>query len=93
MSCRCIHRLGENQVVGFTSTSTANTTAFQAGTNMVRVVATTSCHIKFAGSPTATTSDAKLPPNVVEYFTVNPGEKIAAIRTSTSGTLSVCEVS
>jgi hypothetical protein len=88
-----VFRLGANQVVSFTSTSTPNTTAFQAGTNVVRVVASTHCHIAFAGTPTATTNSVKLPPNVPEYFAVTPGQKIAAIRTTTSGTLHVTEVS
>jgi hypothetical protein len=88
-----VFRLGSNQVVSFTSTSVANTTAFQAGTNVVRVVAAVHCHIAFGQSPTATTSSVKLPPNVPEYFAVTPGQKIAAIRTTTSGTLHVTEVS
>jgi ABC-type taurine transport system substrate-binding protein len=88
-----VYRLGTTQTVSFTSTSAANTTAFQSGTNVVRVIASTNCHIAFAQSPTATTSSAKLPPNEAEYFVVNAGEKIAAIRTTTSGTLYVTEVS
>ena len=88
-----VYRLGTNQVVSYTSTSTANTTAFVQGVNAVRVVASTHCHITFGGSPTATTSSVKLPPNLPEYFVVTPGQKIAAIRTTTSGTLHVTEVS
>jgi hypothetical protein len=87
------YRLGANEIVTVTSTSAANTTAFQPGTNAVRLVATKTCHIKFSGSPTATTSDAMLPPNVPEYFVVTPGQKVAAVRTTTSGLLSVTEVS
>jgi ABC-type taurine transport system substrate-binding protein len=87
------YRLGTNQVVSFTSTSVANTTAFQTGINTVRVVASTHCHIAFGSSPTATTSSAKLPANAIEYFVVTPGQKIAAIRTTTSGTLHVTECS
>jgi hypothetical protein len=88
-----VYRLGSNQVVSFTSTSVANTTAFAAGTNVVRVVAATGCHIAFGASPTATTSSTKIPANVAEYFAVTAGQKIAAIRTTTSGTLHVTEVS
>jgi hypothetical protein len=56
-------------------------------------MATTHCHIKFGSSPTATTSDPRLAPNLPEYFVVTPGQKAAAIRTTTSGTLYVSEVS
>jgi hypothetical protein len=88
-----VFRLGGTQTVSFTSTSATHSTAFQAGTNVVRVVASTNCHIKIAKDPTATTADAKLAPGVPEYFAVTAGQKIAAIRTTTSGSLFVSEVS
>ena len=88
-----VFRLGSTQPVSFTSTSTANATAFQAGTNVVRVIASTQCHIKIAKDPTALTTDAKLPANVPEYFAVTAGQKVAVIRTTTSGTLYVSEMS
>ncbi len=87
------YRWGTTQAVSFTSTSTAQTTAFVAGVNTVRVIATTQCHLAFGASPTATTNSPKLPANVAEYVVVTPGQKIAAIRTTTSGTLYVTEVS
>jgi hypothetical protein len=87
------YRWGSNQVVTVTSTSAATSTAVQAGVNTVRVVATTSCHLAFGASPTATTSSIRLPANVPEYIVVTPGQKIAAIRTTTSGTLHVTECS
>lgn len=86
-------RLGTTQLVSFTSTSVATTTAMQAGTRLVRVIPTTACHITQGASPTATTNHPKFPANVAELLVVNPGEKIAAIRTTTSGTLYVTEVS
>jgi hypothetical protein len=73
--------------------STATSTAFQTGVNAIRVLASTSCHIKLRSSPTATTSDPKLPGNVPEYLVVAVGQKLAAVRTTTSGTLHVTEVS
>ena len=88
-----VFRLGSTQTVPFTSTSATHSTAFQAGTNVVRVIASTQCHIKIAKDPTALTIDAKLPANVESYLVVTPGEKVAAIRTTTSGTLWVSEVS
>ncbi len=87
------YRWGTTQTVAFTSTSTANSTAFVAGTNTIRVIASTQCHVAVGASPTATTASAKLPALVPEYMVVTPGQKIAAIRTTTSGTLYVTEVS
>ena len=51
------------------------------------------CHINIGSSPTATAANAKLGPGVAEYFAVTPGQKFAAIRTTTSGSLFVTEVS
>lgn len=87
-----VYRWGTNQTVSYTSTSVANSTAFVTGIQAVRVLASTSCHIKVGASPTATSSDTRLAANVPEYIEVSPGEKIAAIRTTTSGTLHVTEV-
>jgi|TARA_R100000081_G_scaffold92138_1_gene72795 hypothetical protein len=84
--------LGTTQTVSVASSSAANSTAFAAGTTVVRVVSTTDCHIIFATSPTATTSTAYLPANQVEYFKATAGEKIAAIRASADGTLYVTEM-
>jgi hypothetical protein len=89
----CDYRWGATQLVSFTSTSTANSTAFAAGTHAIRVVSSTRCHLAFGASPTATTSSPALPANSPEFIVVAPGQKIAAIRTTTSGTLHVTEVS
>jgi methylmalonyl-CoA mutase cobalamin-binding subunit len=89
-----VFRQGTTQVVAVTSTSATHTTAFQAGTNVVRVQGTVNMHIKIGpGTATATTSDMKLAPGVPEYFAVTPGQKVVAIRTTTSGSLFVTEVS
>lgn len=93
-------RLGTTQTVAYTGTAAATTNAFAAGTRQIRVTANSACHVAISGSPTATVSSAYLPAGAVEYFTVNPGEKISAIRaatagldTATSGTLWVTEMS
>ena len=85
--------LGTTQTVSVTSSSAANSSAFAAGTTVVRVVSTTDCHIIFAASPTATTSTAYLPANQVEYFKALAGQKVAAIRANADGTLYVTEMS
>jgi|GEM_PF-1073883 len=74
------------------SSSSAQSSAHAATTNVIRLVSTTDCHIAFAASPTATTSSMYLPANQVEYFLVTGGEKVAAIRASADGTLYVTEM-
>jgi hypothetical protein len=78
--------------VSFTSTSAAQATAFPVGVNKVRLFASTACHIKVGQSPTALTTDPKIVAGEEYHITVAPGEKVAAIRTTTSGTLQVTEV-
>jgi hypothetical protein len=93
-------RNGTTQTVAYTGTAAACTNAFGSQTRYIRVVANSACHILVAGTPVATTSDPFLPANWVEYLTVNPGEKISAIKaatnglvTTTDGTLWVTELS
>ncbi len=74
-------------------TSTASV-AFSSVATHIRVVATTNCHIRFGSNPTATTADVYLPAGVVEYFKVDPGLKVAAIKASgaSAGVLYVTEM-
>jgi hypothetical protein len=94
-------RGGTTQTIAFTGTSAGTTNAFGSETYQVRLVADAACCYSIGdGTQTATTSSPFLPANWVEYVTVSPGQKIAAIRastdglvTATSGTLWVTELS
>ena len=81
------------QTITTSGSSAAISTAFAAGTTVVRIVATKDCHITFGTSPTATTSLPFMPANQVEYFKVAAGEKCAAIQSSEAGTVFVTEMS
>jgi len=87
---------GDSQKVSFTGTS-AQSAAFSGGTNtestVIRVFATEDCHIKVGANPTALADGSCmfLPAGIVEYIGVNPTDKIAAIRDTTSGTLYITE--
>jgi hypothetical protein len=66
--------------------------AFGTQTYKVRLVATTDCRIRISdGTPTAVATDTYLPALAAEYFTVTPGQKVAAIQVSSAGTLNVTE--
>jgi len=85
-------RLGAAQDVAYTATSAAST-AFGAQTYKIRVVATTDCRIRIGdGTPVAVTADSYLPALSEVCFTVTPGQKVAAIRVSTDGSLNVTEL-
>ncbi len=84
---------GTTQTISVVASSAAVSNAFGSGTEFLRVVSTTNCHITFAATPTATTSLAYLPAGEIEIIKVSPGEKIAAIRTSGDGTLYATELS
>lgn len=68
---------GTTQVVTFTTTT--QSTAFAYNTRFVRVTADADCHIAYGSNPTATTSSLRMAAETVEYFGVNPGDKIAAV--------------
>lgn len=59
----------------------ASSAAFNAATNIVRVLCTSTCSIKFGTSPTATTSNKPLAAGNPEYFAVPVGQsfKISVI--------------
>jgi hypothetical protein len=87
-------RLGTVQNAAYAASSAAITNPVSSQTYKVRLVATTDCYVKIGdGTPTATTSDAYLPALSVEYFTITPGQKVAAVRVMVDGTLNVTEVS
>jgi hypothetical protein len=85
-------RLGAVQKVDYTAAS-ASSSAFGAQTYGIRVIATTDCHVKIGdGTVAATNSETYLPADLPEYFTVTPGQKIAAIRAAADGALFVTEL-
>lgn len=66
-----------------------------ANTHDVRVVSTTNCHVNIAQNPTAAATDNNgfyLPAGVVEYFHVSPGQRLAVIRDTADGTMTVSEM-
>jgi len=64
-------------------------------TTHVRLIASAACWIAFGASPVAVPSTSPaiyLPPGAPEYFWVRPGEKIAVIQDSGTGTLNIAEL-
>jgi hypothetical protein len=84
-------RQGASQNVSPAGSSAAST-AFGSETFQIMVVTTTSgITIRIGdGTPTAVATDTLLPVNIPLYFTVTPGQKLAALGT---GTVSVTELS
>jgi hypothetical protein len=93
-------RVGPTQTVVYDA-SVGATNAFGSETYQVRLVASSGCCYRIGdGAQAATVSDPYLPANVVEYITVSPGQRIAALKaatnglvTATAGTLWVTEMS
>ena len=63
------------QAVSFAAATAS--AAFNPLTRIVRVVSDTQCYIVFGAAPTATANSMLLPAFGVEYFGVNPGDKIS----------------
>lgn len=93
-------RAGATQTIAFDA-SVAITNAFGPETWQVRLVADAGCCYRIGdGAQTATTADAYLPANAIEYVIVSPGQRISAIKaatdglvTATAGTLWITEMS
>ena len=62
-----------------TSGTSAQSAAFGDDTYLIRVFCDGNIHMTFGASPTATTNHMPIQANVVEYFAVKPGGKLAAI--------------
>lgn len=71
--------------------ASAQSAVFGATTRVVRVAASTDCHIAFGTNPTATTTSTYLPAGAVDYFAVEAGQRAAVIRATVDGFVSVVE--
>lgn len=67
-----------DQTIAIGAASVASN-AFNAKTNIVLLSSDTACCIKFGTTPTAATTNFRLPANVTLPFTVIPGSKVAVI--------------
>ena len=86
-------RLGAAQNVSTSTTSAASTT-LGSQTYQVLLVATVATNIRIGdGTPTALATDTLLPANFPMVFACTPGQKVAAILGTGTGTLSVTELS
>lgn len=59
--------------------ASAQSSAFNNSTNLVRLHADAPCCFLFGSNPTATTSNGRMATNQTEYFEVLPGDKVACI--------------
>lgn len=93
-------RIGVTQTIAYDG-NIAITNAFDVQTRKIRLVSNSACNFRIGdGAQTATTADPFLPANWECVFTVNPGQRISAIKaatnglvTATAGTLWVTELS
>ena len=81
---------GATLVRAFTGSS-AQSAAVSDTTYVVRLVATQDCFVEIGPDPTATTSSAYLPAGVVEYVSITPGHKVAALQSSAGGNLYITQ--
>jgi hypothetical protein len=76
MQCVPLPSLGTQVINLGASTQSA---AMQTGTQVVRLHAVAACHVVVGANPTATTNDMRLGEGQTEYFSIEPGLKIAVI--------------
>jgi hypothetical protein len=80
------------QAKAFTVAAAAIANAVGDEVRLVRVWATTDCHIAVGITPVATTADMPVTAKVETYIPVNGGDKLSAIRITADGTLYVTEL-
>lgn len=77
-----------NVAVGSVTAQSAAVTATR-----VRIVSTTNCYIAFGSNPTADTSSLLLAAGHPEIFTFTTGQKVACLRVTADGVLSIAPLS
>lgn len=83
------------QKLNYSTTSATTATAFNAQTYVIRLVASTDCWIRFGDSTVTvnTTNGVFVKANwTPEYFSVAPGQYIAAVRDANDGSLYITEM-
>ena len=75
-----------------TSGTSAQSSALNSETRVVRLIATTNTYVAFGSNPTATSSSMYLTASSSEYFIVAGGSKIAALQVGDSGILNITEM-
>jgi hypothetical protein len=89
-----LQRQRQGTVQNFTmSGTTQQSTAFGAQTYVIRIATGAQpAYFEIGANPTATSADSLIGANVVDYFTVTPGQKIAVLEAGTAGAFSVTEL-
>lgn len=82
--------VGLSQDVAIGAASAAST-AVSSETFKIRVKVTSDCRVRISQAPTAVSTDTYMSAGDVEWFTCNPGEKIACIQVSGAGIMNVTE--
>jgi hypothetical protein len=84
---------GKNQTVTIGAASAACANGFDPQTHVVRLTASVDCFIKLGPTGVvAANTDTFLPAGQTEYFSVNPGQKVAVIQSTAGGTLYITEM-
>lgn len=69
--------------------SGASSTSAVINDNCVRIYCDVDVHIRMGTAPVATVTDLLVPGGYPEYFRINPGEKIAFVTATGTGTANV----
>lgn len=78
-----------NAAVGATSAQTAAITSWRTF-SIIRIAVTEATYIEIGANPTATATDSSyFPAGHVEYRKINEGDKVAYIRSSTDGRITI----
>jgi hypothetical protein len=73
-----VGKMPEHTTQVVTYTTSTQSAAFGAETKFIRVIADAAAHLAFGSNPTATANSLWVPADTSEYFSVVPGQKVAA---------------
>lgn len=82
---------GSTQSIVTSGTSQVSN-AFTDNVSIIRVATNQDVYCELGNNPTATTGSMLMPAGAIEFFAVDPGQKIAVLQVSTSGRFTVTEL-
>lgn len=78
---------------GLTTTGTTQqSSAVGSDASIIRVAVNQDTYIAVGSNPTATTNSLMMPAGSVEFFAVNPSDKVAVLQVTAAGRVSITEL-
>lgn len=84
---------GTNQNLTLSTTHAVTSAALSADAAVIRVATNVDVYLSVGATPTATTTDILLPAGTIDYFLVEPSDKVSGEAVAGTGVMSITECS